>query len=136
MAEVRLENICKNFDNKEILKNIDLEIKDKEFCTLVGASGCGKSTLLRIIAGLEHQDKGNVFIGDKNVNEVLPKNRDIAFVFQSYALYPHLNVFENIAYGLQIQKVPENEIKKRVVDMMDLMKITEYANLFGGGNRP
>ena len=96
MAEVVLENISKSFGDREILKNINLKIEDGEFIVLVGASGCGKSTLLRMIAGLEMQSEGDIYIDNKLVNNVAPKDRNIAMVFQNYALYPHLNVKDNI----------------------------------------
>ena len=126
MAKVKLENISKNFDEKNILKNINLEIKDKEFCVLVGASGCGKSTLLRIIAGLEEQSGGNVYIGENNVNNVSPKDRDIAFVFQSYALYPHLNVYDNIAFPLKVRGMNKEEIKKKVLEAAKMLGLSDY----------
>lgn len=126
MAKVQLENISKNFDDKTILKNINLEIKDKEFCVLVGASGCGKSTLLRIIAGLEEQSGGNVYIGEKNVDDVSPKDRDIAFVFQSYALYPHLNVYDNIAFPLKVRGLDKEQIKKKVLEASEMLGLSDY----------
>ena len=92
MSNVTLKNVTKIYDTKKVINNVDLNIKDKEFVVLVGASGCGKSTLLRMIAGLENITGGEIFIGDKKVNDVHPKDRDIAFVFQSYALYPHMTV--------------------------------------------
>ncbi|MBQ2611600.1 ATP-binding cassette domain-containing protein, partial [bacterium] len=97
MSNVILKDLVKVYDKKKIINNINLEIKDKEFIVLVGSSGCGKSTILRMIAGLENITSGEIYIGDKCVNEVHPKDRDIAFVFQSYALYPHMTVRENIA---------------------------------------
>ncbi len=125
MAKIKFENISKSFGNKEILKNINLEIEDKEFCVLVGASGCGKSTLLRIIAGLEQQTSGNVFIGDACVNNVSPKDRDVAFVFQSYALYPHLNVYDNIAFPLKIKGESKEEINKKVLEASSVLGLDE-----------
>ena len=98
MSDVILRGVRKVYDNKTVvINNIDLEIKDKEFIVLVGASGCGKSTILRMIAGLEEISGGEILIGDKKVNNIPPKDRDIAFVFQSYALYPHMSVYENMA---------------------------------------
>ena len=114
MAGVVLKNISKNFGTKEILKDINLEINDGEFVVLVGASGCGKSTLLRMIAGLEQQTTGDIIIDDKIVNSTPPKDRDIAMVFQNYALYPHLNVKENISLGLKVRKIAKCEIERRV----------------------
>lgn len=126
MAKVTLKNISKSFDKKEILKDINLEIQDGEFIVLVGASGCGKSTLLRMIAGLETQNKGDIFIDDNLVNNTHPKDRNIAMVFQSYALYPHLNVFENIALGLKVRKIPKCEIERRVQRAAEILKLEEY----------
>src|SRR5574344_1704658 len=100
MAEVTLKNISKIYDKKKVIDNVTLDIKDKEFLVLVGSSGCGKSTILRMIAGLEDITEGEICIGEKKVNDVHPKDRDIAFVFQSYALYPHMSVYDNIAFGL------------------------------------
>lgn len=126
MAEVKLKNISKSFGKKEILKNINLEIKDGEFIVLVGASGCGKSTLLRMIAGLETPTNGEIYIGDKLMNKVEPKNRDIAMVFQSYALYPHLNVKDNISLGLKVRKVEKSVIEERVQKAAAILKLEEY----------
>lgn len=118
MGGVVIKNLFKSFGEKKaekkVLEGIDLEIKDKEFCVLVGPSGCGKSTLLRIIAGLEEQTSGEVWINKKLMNNVAPKDRDIAFVFQSYALYPHLNVYDNIAFSLKIKNTEREKIKERV----------------------
>ncbi len=128
MAKVVLENISKSFGKKEILKNINLEIKDGEFVVLVGASGCGKSTLLRMIAGLEVPTSGKIFIDDKMVNNVAPKDRDIAMVFQSYALYPHLSVKDNIALGLKVRNVAKCEINRRVSRAVEILKLEDYIN--------
>jgi len=114
VAGVKVKNLSKSFGEKLVLDDISFEIKDKEFCVLVGPSGCGKSTLLRIVAGLEVQTNGDVSIGKDVVNSTPPKDRDIAFVFQSYALYPHLNVFDNIAFSLKVKKVPKETIKEKV----------------------
>ena len=114
MSSVILKNITKIYDKKKVIDNIDLTINDKEFIVLVGASGCGKSTLLRMIAGLEDITDGEIYIGDKKVNDIHPKDRDIAFVFQSYALYPHMTVRENIAFGLKMRKVDKKIIDKKV----------------------
>lgn len=129
MSNVTLKNITKTYDNKKtILSDINLEIKDKEFVVLVGASGCGKSTLLRMIAGLEDITEGEIFIDDKKVNDVAPKDRDIAFVFQSYALYPHMTVRENIAFGLKMRKVPKQEIEKKVQEAAEILDLKEYLD--------
>jgi len=129
MSNVILKNVKKQYDNNKIvINNVNLEIKDKEFVVLVGASGCGKSTLLRMIAGLENITSGEIFIGDKKVNDVPPKDRDIAFVFQSYALYPHMTVKENIAFGLKMRKVPKDEIEKKVQEAAEILDLGEYLD--------
>jgi len=129
MSNVILKNIRKTYDNnKTVINNVNLEIKDKEFIVLVGSSGCGKSTLLRMIAGLEDITSGEIFIGDKKVNDVPPKDRDIAFVFQSYALYPHMTVRENIAFGLKMRKVPKAEIDKKVKEAAEILNLEEYLD--------
>ena len=111
MASITLKNIKKTYeDGVTVIENLNLEIKDKEFIILVGPSGCGKSTTLRMIAGLEEFTDGEMKIGDKIVNNVSPKDRDIAMVFQSYALYPHMSVYKNMAFGLKNRKVPKDEI--------------------------
>lgn len=129
MSSVILKNVTKTYDNnKTVINNVSLEIKDKEFIVLVGASGCGKSTLLRMIAGLEDISDGEIFIGDNKVNNVAPKDRDIAFVFQSYALYPHMTVRENIAFGLKMRKVPKVEIDKKVQEAAEILNLEEYLD--------
>ena len=114
MAQVALRNIVKTFDKTPAVQGIDLDIADREFIVLVGPSGCGKSTTLRMIAGLEDITDGEVMIGGELVNDVPPKDRDIAMVFQNYALYPHMTVFENMAFGLRLRKLPKAEIESRV----------------------
>lgn len=126
MAEVVLKNIKKSYDKNVIINGIDLEIKDKEFLVLVGASGCGKSTILRMIAGLEDITGGEIFIGSKKVNKVPPKDRDIAFVFQSYALYPHMTVYENIAFGLKMRKMDEETIHNKVIAAAQILDLVDY----------
>ena len=129
MSNVILKNVKKIYDNnKTVINNVDLEIKDKEFVVLVGASGCGKSTLLRMIAGLEDVTEGEIYIGDKKVNNIPPKDRDIAFVFQSYALYPHMTVKENIAFGLKMRKIDKETIEKKVQEAADILNLTEYLD--------
>lgn len=129
MSNVILKNIKKCYDNeKTVINNVNLEIQDKEFIVLVGSSGCGKSTLLRMIAGLENITSGDIFIGDKKVNDIPPKDRDIAFVFQSYALYPHMTVRENIAFGLKMRKVPKAEIEKKVQEAAEILNLKEYLD--------
>jgi len=128
MAEVILKNIKKSYDQNVIIDGVDLEIRDKEFLVLVGASGCGKSTILRMIAGLEEITDGEIFIGDRKVNKVPPKDRDIAFVFQSYALYPHMTVYENIAFGLKMRKMDAATIDKKVLDAAEVLNLTSLLN--------
>lgn len=129
MSSVILKNVRKTYDNnKTVINNVNLEIKDKEFVVLVGASGCGKSTLLRMIAGLEDISDGEIYIGDKKVNNVAPKDRDIAFVFQSYALYPHMTVRENIAFGLKMRKVDRATIEKKVLEAAEILNLGEYLD--------
>lgn len=140
MSNVILKNVKKTYDNnKTVINNINLHIKDKEFVVLVGASGCGKSTLLRMIAGLEEISGGEIYIGDKKVNNVAPKDRDIAFVFQSYALYPHMSVRENIAFGLKMRKVPKPEIDKKVQEAAEMLNLCDYMDCrpkqLSGGQR-
>ena len=125
MAEVLLKNIKKSYDKTQIIKGIDLEIKDKEFLVLVGASGCGKSTVLRMIAGLEDITSGDLYIGKEKVNDVPPKDRDIAFVFQSYALYPHMTVEDNIAFGLKMRKTPKDVIAKKVAEAAEMLNLKD-----------
>jgi multiple sugar transport system ATP-binding protein len=115
MASLRLENIKKNFGDTEIIKGVDVSVDDGEFVVLVGPSGCGKSTLLRMIAGLEDITGGDLYIGDRIVNDVPPKSRDLAMVFQNYALYPHMTVAKNMGFSLRLSKMPAAEIQKRVV---------------------
>ena len=114
MANLSLQHIYKRYPGGvEAVKDFCLEIKDKEFIILVGPSGCGKSTTLRMIAGLEEISEGELYIGDKLVNDIAPKDRDIAMVFQNYALYPHMTVYDNMAFGLKLRKTPKDEIKRR-----------------------
>lgn len=128
MSDVILKGVSKIYDKKKVIDNIDLTIKDKEFVVLVGASGCGKSTILRMIAGLEDITSGEILIGDKKVNNIAPKDRDIAFVFQSYALYPHMTVRENIAFGLKMRKVDKETIEKKVTEAAEILDLTEYLD--------
>lgn len=127
MSSVTIKNVKKVYDNsKTVINNVNLDIKDKEFVVLVGASGCGKSTLLRMIAGLEEITSGEISIGDRVVNNVAPKDRDIAFVFQSYALYPHMTVRENIAFGLKMRRTPKAEIEEKVKQAAEILDLSEY----------
>ena len=124
MASISLKNIYKTFEDGTIaVKDFSLEISDKEFIILVGPSGCGKSTTLRMIAGLESISQGEMKIGDRVVNEVAPKDRDIAMVFQSYALYPHMSVYRNMAFGLELRKMPKEEIDRRVTEAAKILDI-------------
>ena len=125
MASVTYDHVTKRFGDVLAVNDLDIQIEDKEFLVLVGPSGCGKSTALRLLAGLEDISEGRIMIGDQVVNDVAPKDRDIAMVFQSYALYPHMSVFDNMAFGLKLRKTPRDEIKRRV---------EEAANLLGIGN--
>lgn len=141
MAEIRIEGVWKIFSKGKIaaLKDVSLTIQDREFMVLLGPSGCGKTTLLRCIAGLEYPDRGRIFIGGRDVTDEPPRNRQIAMVFQSYAVFPHLNVFENIAFGLRMQKRPNDEVKRRVERAAGLMQIEPYLDRYpaqlSGGQR-
>lgn len=121
MARVQFEHIYKRFGKVEVVHDVSIDIKDKEFLVLVGPSGCGKSTCLRMVAGLEEPSEGEIFIGDRLVNGVDPKDRDIAMVFQNYALYPHMSVFDNMAFGLKLRHFPKAEIKKRVEEAGNIL---------------
>src|SRR6195256_1088093 len=125
MAEVALRNIVKTFDRTPAVAGIDLDIADREFVVLVGPSGCGKTTTLRMVAGLEEATSGEIYIGDQLVNDVPPKDRDIAMVFQNYALYPHMTVAENMSFGLKLRKFPKAEIRQRVDNAARILDITE-----------
>ena len=128
MAQVELKNISKIYDKKTIINDISLTIKDKEFLVLVGSSGCGKSTILRMIAGLEEITSGEIFIDGNCVNNVQPKDRDIAFVFQNYALYPHMSVYENIAFPLKMRKMSKKDIDEKVKEAAQILDLTELLN--------
>jgi multiple sugar transport system ATP-binding protein len=139
MASVRLERVTKRFGAASAVDDISLEVPDKEFLVLVGPSGCGKSTLLRMLAGLERVSEGRIYIGDRLVNEVPAKDRDIAMVFQSYALYPHMSVYENLAFGLSLRKMAKAEIRSRVNTAADILEITDLLErrprALSGGQR-
>jgi multiple sugar transport system ATP-binding protein len=128
MAKVSLRHVAKHFGEVKAVNDFNLEIEDREFTVFVGPSGCGKSTTLRMIAGLEEITDGEIFIGDKLVNHVAPKDRDIAMVFQNYALYPHMNVYENMAFGLKLRKFSRQEIDRRVKQAAEILGL---ANLLG-----
>ena len=121
MARVVLENVTKKFDDVVAVDNVSIDIKDKEFLVLVGPSGCGKTTTLRMIAGLEEITSGNIYIDDRLINDVPPKDRDIAMVFQNYALYPHMNVYDNMAFGLKLRKIPKKVIDQRVDEAAEIL---------------
>ena len=129
MSKVILKNLVKSYDGKKnIIDGINLEIKDKEFIVLVGSSGCGKSTILRLISGLEDITSGDIIIDDKVVNNIHPKDRDIAFVFQSYALYPHMSVYDNIAFGLKMRKYDKKIIDKKVREAAKALNLDELLD--------
>jgi len=128
MAEVTFDHVKKSYGPVTVIEDFSLAIRDQEFMVLVGPSGCGKSTALRMIAGLEEITGGKVSIGDRVVNDVPPKDRDIAMVFQSYALYPHMSVRENLEFALKIRKTPKDELDRRVREAADILGITEYLD--------
>ena len=139
MATVAIENVQKNFGSTQVIHGVDVAIEDGEFCVLVGPSGCGKSTLLRMIAGLEEISGGRISIGGRVVNDVPPKERDIAMVFQNYALYPHMKVRENMAFALMLAKSPKSEIDQRVNEAAQILGLTPYLDRYprqlSGGQR-
>lgn len=139
MAKVVLEKVTKMYGEVLAVDAIDLEIRDKEFLVLVGPSGCGKSTTLRMIAGLEEISSGNLYIGGKLVNDVVPKDRDIAMVFQNYALYPHMSVYDNMAFGLKLRRFSKDEIKRRVDEAAEMLGLIDYLErkpkALSGGQR-
>jgi len=140
MANIKLKNIKKVYEKSiTAVQDFSLEIADKEFVVLVGPSGCGKSTTLRMVAGLEEITEGDLYIGDKLVNDVEPKDRDIAMVFQSYALYPHMTVYENLAFALKMRRLKKEEIKKKVYNAAEILSITELLQrkpkALSGGQR-
>jgi multiple sugar transport system ATP-binding protein len=125
MARVQFDHVYKRFGKVEVVQDVSLDVKDKEFMVFVGPSGCGKSTCLRMIAGLEEPSEGEISIGDRVVNGVDPKDRDIAMVFQNYALYPHMSVFDNMAFGLKLRHFPKQEIKKRVEEAAGILGLEQ-----------
>lgn len=129
MSKVSLKNLVKSYNGKQnVIDGINLEIKDTEFIVLVGSSGCGKSTILRLISGLEDITSGEILIDDKVINNVHPKDRDIAFVFQSYALYPHMSVYDNIAFGLKMRKVDKLTIDKKVKEAAKILNLENFLD--------
>ncbi|MFH1783408.1 MAG: ATP-binding cassette domain-containing protein, partial [bacterium] len=146
MAKVILKDLCKVFPGTKkkseivwAVKEFNLEIPDKQFCVFVGPSGCGKTTTLRLVAGLEEISEGEIYIDERMVNNVMPKDRDIAMVFQNYALYPHMTVYKNMAFGLKLRKYPKKEIKQRVEDAAEILGITHLLDrkpkALSGGQR-
>src|SRR3954463_15990674 len=144
MAKVSLQHVSKIYRGEKggdiaAVHDVNLEIADREFVVLVGPSGCGKSTTLRMIAGLEEISKGDIYINERRVNDVPPKDRDIAMVFQNYALYPHMSVYDNLAFGLKLRRYPKAEIKKRVMDAAGILGIEELLErkpkALSGGQR-
>ena len=139
MAEVSLRNVVKRYDNVEAVRSINLDIPDNEFVVLVGPSGCGKSTTLRMIAGLEEMTAGDIYIGGEIVNDRPPKDRDIAMVFQNYALYPHMTAYENMSFGLKLRKFSKDEIRRRVDNAARILDIAELLDrkpkALSGGQR-
>ncbi|GAG04865.1 unnamed protein product, partial [marine sediment metagenome] len=125
MAGITFDHVTKRFDSVTAVDDFTLQIPDKEFLVLVGPSGCGKSTTLRLLAGLEEIGDGNIFIGDRLVNNLPARERDVAMVFQSYALYPHMSVYDNMAFGLTLRKVPSDEIRRRVQEAAQMLGIED-----------
>ncbi|MCB0561823.1 MAG: ATP-binding cassette domain-containing protein, partial [Phaeodactylibacter sp.] len=123
MAGIIFEGVSKSYGKVEVVKGIDFEVKNKEFMVLVGPSGCGKSTLLRMVAGLEEISSGKLYIGNTLVNDIPPKDRDIAIVFQNYALYPHMTAYQNLAFGLKIRRFDKKEIQERVLEAAKILDI-------------
>ena len=130
MSQVKIDKVCKKFGDFEAVKNFSLEIQDGEFIVLVGPSGCGKTTLLRMVAGLETVTSGEIFIDEAQITHMRPKKRDIAMVFQNYALYPHMNVYKNLAFALKLRKMPKPEIEETVKKTADLLGIGDFLNRF------
>jgi multiple sugar transport system ATP-binding protein len=128
MANVKYEYVTKRFGEVVAVSHLNLDVEDKEFLVLVGPSGCGKTTALRLLAGLEELTEGNIYISDRLVNDVAPKDRDIAMVFQSYALYPHMSVYDNMAFGLRLRKTPKAEIDRRVKEAAEILGIGELLD--------
>jgi len=139
MAQIHIQNIEKSFGDFKALKGIDLHIADQEFLVLLGASGCGKSTLLRIMAGLETADVGQIHVGEQRIDDLAPRDRGLSMVFQNYAVFPHLTVFENIAFGLRMQKKPQNLVQQKVQEVAELVHLEallhRYSGQLSGGQR-
>ena len=139
MPRIELTHVTKRWDKFYAVDDLDLVIADNSFVTLLGPSGCGKTTTLRMIAGFESPDEGEIYLGDEAINALTPNKRDTAMVFQSYALLPHYNVFDNVAYGLKLRKVPKDEIQQRVMKILDLVELTgmegRMTNQLSGGQQ-
>ena len=139
MSEISLKNLKKSFGSTQVIHDLSIDVKDGELIVIVGPSGCGKSTLLRMVAGLEDANQGDITIDGKKVNELEPMERNIAMVFQNYALYPHMSVFDNMAYGLKIAKVSKEEINSRVQKAAEILELHELLkrkpNQLSGGQR-
>ena len=139
MTDLRLEHVKKSYADTEVIHGVDLDIKSGEFIVLVGPSGCGKSTLLRLIAGLERASAGEIYIDGEKVNHVSAADRGLAMVFQSYALYPHMSVYKNMAFGLENSKMPRDQIEARVRHAAEMLQITDYLKrkpkALSGGQR-
>ena len=125
MSKIIIKNLNKSFGKNKVINNFNIDIKDGEFIVLVGPSGCGKSTLLRMISGLESIDQGEIYLDKNLINNLIPSKREIAMVFQSYALYPHMNVFDNMSFGLKMERIPKNEIHQKVNDAAATLKIED-----------
>ena len=139
MASVTLDRVTKRFGEVTAVQDLSIEVEDREFLVMVGPSGCGKSTTLRLIAGLEELSDGNIYIGENLVNDVPPKDRDIAMVFQSYALYPHMSVYDNLSFGLRLRGSARKEIERRVQEAAEMLNIAELLDrkpkALSGGQR-
>lgn len=127
---LELRNIKKSFDENQVLSGINISIKRGEFITLLGSSGCGKTTTLRMISGLDVPYSGSIILEGMDVTDLPPEKRDVNTVFQNYALFPHMNVFDNVAYGLKLKKVPKNEIKSRVMNILDMVKLSGFEKRY------
>ena len=136
MAELSFRDVKKSYGSLQVIHGVSMEVKDGEFVVIVGPSGCGKSTLLRMVAGLEAITSGEIVIGGRVVNRLEPKDRDIAMVFQNYALYPHMTVFENMALGLKLRKFPKAEIQRRVKETAELLGLTPYLDWVAAQTKP
>ena len=128
MSKIVIKDLEKSFGDNKVINKFNIDIKDGEFIVLVGPSGCGKSTLLRMVSGLESIDQGEIFLDTKLINNLIPSKREIAMVFQSYALYPHMNVFENMSFGLKMEKIPNNEIKEKVYNAAATLQIEDLLD--------